>query len=95
MVYFTNDFWKYILYYYKEPTQNNIEICFKIREAFIKYYNLVIKIFNNKKNSSIKKDAQTCFVNDEFAFMLDDIIKKFMASKKTLKNIEKFNYKKI
>jgi len=47
LVYFTNDFWKYILYYYKEPTQNNIEICFKIREAFIKYYNLVIKIFNN------------------------------------------------
>lgn len=36
---FTNDFWKLILYYYKDPTQNNIRICYEIRIAFISYYN--------------------------------------------------------
>ena len=91
LVHFTNDFWQYILYYFKEPTQNNIQICFGIREAFINYYNLVIKTFT-KKVSNIKKEAQTCFDNDEFAFLLDDIIKRYITSNKTLKNIEKLNF---
>ena len=92
LAYFTNDFWKYILYHYKEPTEINIEICFKIRKVFVKYYNLVIKIFGKKKSSSIKKDAQNYFDNDEFAFLLDDIIKQVIKNSKTLKNIEKLNY---
>ena len=91
LVHFTNDFWQYILYYFKEPTQNNIQICFGIREAFINYYNLVIKTFT-KKVSNIKKEAQTCFDNDEFAFLLDEIIKRYLISNKTLKNIEKLNF---
>ena len=92
LIYLTNDFWKYILYYYQEPTQNNIIICFNIRKAFINYYKLVTKIFEKKKNSIIKKDALTCFDNDEFAYLLDDIIKSFMNSHKDLKNIEKLGY---
>ena len=89
LVHFTNDFWQYILYYFKEPTQNNIQICFGIREAFINYYNLVIKTFT-KKVSNIKKEAQTCFDNDEFAFLLDDIIKRYIISyKKRDKKCEK------
>ena len=92
LVHFSNDFWKYILYHYKEPTQINIQICFEIRKTFVNYYKLVIKIFGKKKSSNIKKDAQICFENDEFAFLLDDIIKRVLKTSKTLKNIEKLNY---
>ena len=94
-IHFTNDFWKYILYCYKEPTQINIKICFEIREAFIKYYNLVIEIFKKKKKFNIKNDAIICFENDEFAFLLDDIIKRYIDSNKTLTNIEKLDFIKI
>ena len=91
-IHFTNDFWKYILYCYKEPTQINIKICFEIREAFIKYYNLVMKIFKKKKKFTIKNDAVICFENDEFAFLLDDIIKRYIDSNKALTNIEKLDF---
>ena len=92
LVHFSNDFWKYILYHYKEPTQINIQICFEKRKTFVNYYNLVIKIFGKKKSSNIKKDAQICFDNNEFAFLLDDLIKRVLKTSKTLKNIEKLNY---
>ena len=92
LIYFTNDCWKYILYHYKEATEINIQICFEIRKVFVNYYNLVKKIFEKKKVSSIKKDAQICFDNDEFAFLLDEIIKNVLKDSKTLKNIEKLNY---
>ena len=92
MIYFTNDCWKYILYHYKEATEINIQICFEIRKVFVNYYNLVNKIFEKKNDSSIKKDAQSCFDNDEFAFLLDEIIKNVLKDSKTLKNIEKLNY---
>ena len=91
-IHFTNDFWKYILYCYKEPKYINIKICFEIREAFIKYYNLVMKIFKKKKKFSIKNDAIICFEDDEFAFLLDDIIKRYINSNKALSNIEKLNF---
>lgn len=68
LAYFTNDFWKYILYHYKEPTEINIQICFKIREVFVKYYNLVIKMFGKKKSSSIKKEAQIILITMNLLF---------------------------
>ena len=67
-----------IYYIYKEPTQDNIIICSKIRNAFINYYNLVMKLSETKKNVNIKKDALICFENEEFAYLLDNIIKRYI-----------------
>jgi hypothetical protein len=78
LLYLTNDFWQYILNYYKEPNQDNIKICYKLREAFIDYYNLVLKVFEKKDAKfTIKKDAINYFERDEFAFLLEQMIRKY------------------
>ena len=76
LIYFTNNFWKYILNYYSEPTQDNISICYELRNLFIDYYELVIKIFANKtKKFTIKNEAINYYEIDEFAILLDQMIK--------------------
>ena len=93
LIYFTNNFWQYILYHYNEPKQDNISICFKIREIFIKYHDLVIEVFKGKtKKFTIKNDAINYYERDEFAFLLDQIIRKFINNNKELTNIEKLRY---
>ena len=92
LIYFTNNFWQYILNYYNEPTQDDIYICFRLREIFISYYNLVNEIFANRKNFTIKKDANNYFERDEFSFLLDQIIRQFINNNKELQNIEKLAY---
>ena len=89
LIYFTNNFWKYILNYYNEPRIDNIYICFKLREAFIDYYELVLKVFKEKsRNYTIKKDVINYFEIDEFAFLLDYMIRKYNNNPE-VKNIEK------
>ncbi len=93
LVYFTNNFWTYLLNNYNIPKQDNIEICFKLREIFIKYYDLVIDVFKEKdKKFTIKNDAINYFERDEFAFLLDQIIKKYINNNKDLNSIEKLAY---
>ena len=94
LVYFTNDFWKYILKFYNEPNQNNIYICFKLREIFLKYHELVNKQFKEKdeKKFTIKKDANNYFEVDEFAFLLDLIIRRYINTNTELTNIEKLAF---
>ena len=48
LVYFTNNFWKYILNHYNEPKQDNILICYELRDLFFKYYDLVKVVFEKK-----------------------------------------------
>ena len=95
LVHFTNDFWKYVLNYYNDPLLGNIKICSKLRDTFIKYYKLVEKIFDKKnekgKDSNIKKEAKNYFATDEFAFLIDQIIRKVLK-KEELSNIEKLSY---
>jgi len=93
LIYFTNNFWKYILSCYNEPNQDNIYICFQFREIFIEYYNLVIEIFKDKERKKfvLKNDAINYYELDEFAFLLDQMIRKFI-NKKELENIEKLAY---
>ena len=89
LIYFKNDFWKYILNYYNEPQQMNIKICFKLRKLFIEYYELVKKIFAEESKFSIKNNAINYFKRDEFAYLLDQIIKRCITNGKDLTNIEK------
>ena len=93
LIYFRNDFWKYILNYYSEPEQMNIKICYELRNLFIEYYNLVMKIFGNKDNKfSIKNNAIIYFKMDEFAYLLDQIIKKYITYNESLSNIDKLAF---
>ena len=91
LVHFTNNFWYYILYCFEEPNQENIMNCKEIRLTFIKYYELVTKVFENKE-IKIKKDAIKYYEKDEFAILLDQIIRKYLNDNKTLTNIEKLGF---
>jgi hypothetical protein len=93
LIYFTNNFWSYVLNYYNEPKIDNIYICFKLRETFISYHELVLKVFEKKdeKKFTIKKDAINYYERDEFAFILDQIIKKYNNNQE-VKNIEKLAF---
>ena len=93
LIYFTTSFWKYLLNNFNEPNQHNIYICYKLREIFIKYKDLVNEIFKNKdKKFTIKKDANNYYELDEFAFLLDQIINKYIQNNKELQNIEKLAF---
>ena len=80
LIYFTENFWKYVLNYYNDVKQENIKNCFDLRKVFKKYYELVDKIFGKiekkDKHYAIFKDAKNYLDRDEFAFLLDKIIKK-------------------
>ena len=53
-LYFTNEFWKELLKYNTEPKIDSIYNCSELRKVFIKYYELVMKIFGGKKKLTIK-----------------------------------------
>ena len=77
---------------FNESKQDNIYICFEIRKIFIEYYELVKERFWNLVKFTIKNDAISYFERDEFAFLLDQIIKRFIYNNKDLSNIEKLAY---
>ena len=92
LVYFTNNFWKHVLYYYNESKYDNIYICYKLREIFFKYYDLCNEIFKDKDEEfTIKKEAINYFEKDEFAFLLDQIIRKYINNPEVT-NIEKLTF---
>ena len=95
VIYFTNNFWQYVLNYYNEPKSDNIVICSKLRETFILYHKLVFKIFKDKdvKKFTIKRDVSIYFERDEFAIILDLIIKKYNSNpEKEMTNIDKLAF---
>ncbi len=78
IIYFTNNFWEYILNYYNEPKSDNIKICYDLRGLFKEYHSLVKDIFKQEKDTyTIKKEANIYFERDEFAIILNQIIKKY------------------
>ena len=91
LIYFTNNFWQYILNYYNKPKDDYIEICFKLRELFKEYHSLVLNIFKDKSESfTIKKEAKIYFERDEFAIILDQIIRQYNNNSEKIKeNIDK------
>ena len=91
-LYFQNYFWKYLLINYKEANADNILICYKLRQTFIKYYNLAIKHNEKKDNFYIKANAINYYEFDEFASILNHIIKIFISNNNKLTNIEKLAY---
>ena len=91
LLYFKNDFWKYILDCYKEPKQVNILICDNLRKIFIEYFKLVDKVIKDDK-FTIKREAKSYMDIDRFAFLLDENIKKYIDKNNDLDDIEKLDY---
>ena len=86
---FTDNFWIFLLGNYKEiKTSNNIKICSKLRQIFIKYYEL-IKNNDNLKNSNLFKEVTEFHKNDKFSSVLENLINDYIKIKKNLKPIEK------
>ena len=103
-------FWINLIKEYNIPDWENINNIFKLRKIYKDYYNLVNKIYEdepkdlNKKNkdsknrNAIKDDINQYLERDEFAFMLDALIKKFfeenhdkISNAEILGTIAKFN----
>ena len=62
-------------------------MCSGLRKIFIKYYELVKKLFDeNTKDSDILKEAKNYYAIDEFAFLIDQILRKVFI-KEELPNI--------
>ena len=97
LIYFTNDFWDYLLNHCCllvdndiEKTKKNIEICFDLREKFIKYYELVQLLY--KKKGTIKTECEAYYEKDEYAFNLDKNIMFIIKEDQTIENIEILNF---
>ena len=88
LIYFDSNFWKSILKHYDKPNNYYINICYRLRETFIKYNYLVNILFDdkieNKKEKEIKNDINRYFNRDEFAFILDKNIINFIQVNKEL-----------
>ena len=94
-LYFTNEFWKEILNYNSKPNIDKIYICSELRKAFNEYNELVMNIFKDKKQFTIKNEANSYYDRDEFAFRLDQEIREYINRNKTLQNIEKLQTIKV
>ena len=72
------------------------KICSKLRDDFNEYYKLVEKIFEKTKEKDfllIKKEANNYYQTDEFAFLIDQIMKKVLRDEnQELNNISKLSY---
>jgi len=109
-IYLKSTFWINLIKEYNIPDWENINNIFKLRKIYKDYYNLVNKIYEdepkdlNKKNkdsknrNAIKDDINQYLERDEFAFMLDALIKKFfeenhdkISNAEILGTIAKFN----
>ncbi len=85
LIFFTNEFWKNIIVNYSTATKENITICFKLRNLFERYYNLVIK--NEKKENEIIYSEATELHNIEYyGSLLDKIILNFIEIEKNIDN---------
>ena len=97
VVYLKSTFWIYLLKQYNIPDLENINNCYKLRELFKKYKNLINELYkeevknleSNKKKkdnkdiiSIIINDVNRYYERDEFAFILNRNIKDFFEMKK-------------
>jgi len=65
----------------KDSNEDNIINCYDLRAIFVKYNELVTKLYNNenKNENIIKKESNNFYYKDVFAYLLDGNIKKFIS----------------
>ena len=100
-------FWINLIKEYNIPDWENINNIYKLRELYKKYNKLINKLYEEdpktpkkkkENDNSIKSDINRYLERDEFAFMLNKLIKEFFNDNKNnitnaeiLGTIEKFN----
>ena len=93
LVYFTCNFWKYLLKKFENPEPKCFEICLKLRNIFREYNKIIGDICDKENDEDILKDIGEFYKNDEFAYLLNEKIKIFFKNNKgKLKNIEILGY---
>ena len=106
-IYLKSTFWINLIKEYNIPDWENINNIFKLRMLYRKYNNLVNTLYEKEPKThqkkkedgnSIQTDINTYFKRDEFAFMLNKLIKEFFEANKNritnseiLGTIEKYN----
>ena len=106
-IYLNSTFWINLIKEYNIPDWENINNIFKLRMLYRKYNNLVNTLYEKEPKThqkkkedgnSIQTDINTYFKRDEFAFMLNKLIKEFFEANKNritnseiLGTIEKYN----
>ena len=90
-IYLKVGFWKYLLKQYSKPDLTYIDDCFRIRDLFKKYKDLVNNLYNktSDNNELNRKDEINRYNDrDEFAFDLNLNIKELIELKKDKYNDE-------
>ena len=89
-IYIRSSFWINLLEQYKFPDWENISNCHNLRELYKKYNNLVNKLYEDDDNNDIKNDINAFFARDQFAIILNNLIKEFLdKNQQHLTNAEK------
>ena len=89
-IYIRSSFWINLLEQYKFPDWENISNCHNLRELYKKYNNLVNKLYEDDDNNDIKNDINIFFARDQFAIILNNLIKEFLdKNQQHLTNAEK------
>ena len=68
LIYFTSEFWINLLKQYNYPNLENIDICYKLRNIFKKYYNLINNLFKDDTNDderNINKNKDNIFKDNK------------------------------
>ena len=84
ILYLKSEFWINLLKQYNKPDLENINSCYRLRELFKEYYNLIDTLYKkttDENEENIKKDINKYYWRDEFAFILNNNIKIFLEEK--------------
>ena len=92
LIYFTTNFWAKILKNYNKINENDISISFNLRRIFVKYKDLVNSLYKNNKNCKIRNDINEYYDKDEFSFLLDKNIRKYLEINKEMSNTDILGY---
>ena len=90
VIYLKSTFWINLIKEYNIPDWENISNIYSLRELYKLYYNLVDKLYEDSSNAlkknedgnNIKSDIKRYLKRDEFAFMLNKLIKDMLEAKK-------------
>jgi len=91
VIYLKTGFWKYLLKQYSKPDLTYIDNCYRIRDLFKKYKDLVNNLYNKTSDNNElnrKDDINRYNDRDEFAFDLNLNIKELFEIKKDKYNDE-------
>ena len=81
IVYLMSEFWKNLLQQYNKPDLENINSCYRLRLIYKYYYTLINTLYKDiteEDKIELKRDVNKYYIRDEFAFTLNDNIKKFL-----------------